>query len=165
MVSARSTIPLPQMIDDEYLQRDGDGHQPTNQHSQIGGFIYSRKLFNILDDILSAFYVEKNAMFFQADTSDKAPYRELDTVMRLNSALNDFQDQLPRYLDIGCHLDNTASVDPVSEAVALGAKILYSRLVTSSVAPYCSVGAILTVLSDLKIPLYSHLSSPACSAP
>ncbi|KAH6715863.1 hypothetical protein BKA61DRAFT_654783 [Leptodontidium sp. MPI-SDFR-AT-0119] len=33
------------MIDDEFLQIDGDGHQPSNIPSRMGLFVYSSKLF------------------------------------------------------------------------------------------------------------------------
>lgn len=118
-------IPLPLLIDDEYLLEDGDGSQP-HQPAQMSSFVYSCKLFDILNEILLNFYSDKSNEP-QPSSPSSAPYQELGTVMRLNSALDDFQDTLPSYLIISP--DSANPITPVHDKIALGAKILYSRFV------------------------------------
>ncbi|KAH8897411.1 hypothetical protein GQ53DRAFT_803376 [Thozetella sp. PMI_491] len=117
-------IPLPLIIDDEYLLEDSEGSQPSHLNAQVGSFVYSSKLFDILNEILSSFYVEKSTMF-QPSSTPSSSYQELDTVMRLNGALNEFQEKLPSYLVISP--DSANPKTPVDDKIALGAKILYSR--------------------------------------
>ncbi|CAI6095920.1 unnamed protein product [Clonostachys chloroleuca] len=116
-------IPLPLLIDDEYLLEDGDGSQP-HQPAQMSSFVNSCKLFDILNEILLNFYSDKSNEP-QPSSPSSAPYQELGTVMRLNSALDDFQDTLPSYLIISP--DSANPITPVHDKIALGAKILYSR--------------------------------------
>jgi hypothetical protein len=58
MISKQWNVQAPAMIDDEYLLMDGEGFQPTDVPSRMGLFVYSSKLFEILDEILSTFYTE-----------------------------------------------------------------------------------------------------------
>ncbi|CAH0044582.1 unnamed protein product [Clonostachys solani] len=123
MIYGCSKVPLPLQIDDEYLLEDGEGSQP-HQPAQMSSFVYSSKLFDILNEILTSFYFDKSNEP-QPPNTPSASYRELSTVMRLNSALDDFQDTLPSYLVISP--DSANPITPVQDKIALGAKILYSR--------------------------------------
>ncbi|VUC32115.1 unnamed protein product [Clonostachys rosea] len=123
MIYGHSKIPLPLMVDDEYLLEDGEGSQP-HEPAQMSSFVYSCKLFDILNEILSSFYADKSNEP-QSSNTHSASYQELSTVMRLNSALDDFQDTLPRYLVISPDSANT--IASVHDKISLGAKILYSR--------------------------------------
>ncbi|CAG9986794.1 unnamed protein product [Clonostachys byssicola] len=123
MIYGRSKIPLPLLIDDEYLLENGEGSQP-HKPAEISSFVYSCQLFDILNEILSSFYSDKSNEP-QPSNPPSTTYQELSTVMRLNSALDDFQDTLPSYLVISP--DSANPITPVHDKVALGAKILYSR--------------------------------------
>lgn len=125
MISYQSRVPLPQMIDDEYLLEDGEGSQPSHVNPQLGSFVYSSKLFDILNDILVSFYVKTNTVFLRSETRSWS-CEELDAVLRLNMALNEFQDSLPSYLTVPQKSETTKD-----SKVDIGAKILYSRYALS----------------------------------
>uniref|UniRef100_A0A8H7K6U5 Zn(2)-C6 fungal-type domain-containing protein n=1 Tax=Bionectria ochroleuca TaxID=29856 RepID=A0A8H7K6U5_BIOOC len=123
MIHGRSNIPLPLLMDDEHLLEGGEGSQP-HQPAQMSSFVYSCKLFEILNEILFSFYSDKSNES-QPPNPSSAPYQELSTVMRLNSALDNFHDTLPSYLVISP--DSANPITPVHDKITLGAKILYSR--------------------------------------
>lgn len=112
---------MPQMIDDEYLLEDGEGSQPSHVNPQLGSFVYSNKLFDILNDILVSFYDKKNTLFIRSEMHSW-PCKELDAVLRFNMALDGFQDSLPSYLTIPQKSESTED-----SKIDIGAKILYSR--------------------------------------
>ncbi|KAH7142956.1 fungal-specific transcription factor domain-containing protein, partial [Dactylonectria estremocensis] len=122
MISAQSKVPMPLMIDDEYLVEDGEGSQPSHLNSQLSSFVYSNKLFDILNDILVAFYMKKNTIFQKSDTHS-CDCDELNTILKFNRALYEFRDSLPSYLAIP-----QQSESPRDPKIELGARILYSRL-------------------------------------
>ncbi|KAM5369018.1 hypothetical protein ACJZ2D_009221 [Fusarium nematophilum] len=124
MISTPTEVPLPQMIDDDYLLEVGEGAQPSRLNSQIGAFVYSNKLFDILNDILGTFYTGKSTLFQRKHTCDWG-FQDLETVLRFNRALNEFWHSLPRYL--ANHGEAETSNNSQEARVALGAKILYSR--------------------------------------
>ena len=121
MIWARSQVPPPAMIDDEFLLDNGEGTQPPHLSPQIGTFIYSNRLFDILDDILVAFYMDKNQKPLQADKQAMS-CDELSDVLRFNMELNKFNDAIPEWLSINGLVG--ATVDP---RIELGVKMLYSR--------------------------------------
>lgn len=86
---------IPSLIDDEYLQETGIGTQPTNIPSRMGLFVSSCKLFEILSDILSSFYVGKDDL----DSKNDARMQELATdVLNFNRRLDQFSASIPGYL-------------------------------------------------------------------
>ncbi|KAF3395135.1 hypothetical protein DPV78_009209 [Talaromyces pinophilus] len=92
MILPGSSVPLPQMIDDEYLLDEGEGCQPPQLRSFIEGFVYSIRLFDILHDVLIACYSPS----IGGDVLDK----QLSTVMRINSDLDRFLQDLPPHLSV-----------------------------------------------------------------
>ncbi|EDO00513.1 hypothetical protein SS1G_14383 [Sclerotinia sclerotiorum 1980 UF-70] len=50
-------VPEPAIIDDQYLSSDSQGVQQSGLHSRMYLFVYSLRLFDIMDEILSEFYV------------------------------------------------------------------------------------------------------------
>lgn len=86
---------MPSLIDDEYLRTDGDGAQPKGSNSRMGLFVYSCKLFEILDDILSTFY----SVDASADPVSQSRLQDMvSEVLSFNRRLDNFIISLPGYL-------------------------------------------------------------------
>lgn len=95
MVNSTDGTPVPSLIDDEYLRMDGEGIQPKAVNSRMGLFVYSCRLFEILNDILSSFYSV-------ADSTDPVSESRLQDmvseVLSFNRRLDNFITSLPDYL-------------------------------------------------------------------
>lgn len=95
MVNRSYGTPMPSLIDDEYLRTDGDGVQPKGANSRMGLFVYSCKLFEILDDILSTFYSADTS----ADHVSESRLQDMvSEVLSFNRRLDNFITSLPDYL-------------------------------------------------------------------
>ncbi|KAF4472260.1 C6 transcription factor [Fusarium albosuccineum] len=112
------------MIDDEFLLEDGEGAQPSHLNPRMGSFVYSLKLFDILNEILATFYARKNT-FFQGHDTASWDCQELDVVLRFNMQLNKFWESVPNYLAVSQGPEGSNTTD--SARIAPGAKILYPR--------------------------------------
>ena len=124
MILESSDVPLPEMIDDEYLLENSQGVQPTNVSPQMGCFVYSSHLFDILHEILVEIYVKKKANP-QEQNALCWSGEGLQTIMTYHRALSKFQETLPAYL---IKDDNNMSPSSIAESgIALGSKILHSR--------------------------------------
>ncbi|TPX12372.1 uncharacterized protein E0L32_007019 [Thyridium curvatum] len=119
MISTPTEVPMPLVIDDEYLLEDGEGVQPPHINSKMGCFVYSNKLFDILNDIVVSFYLKKNTIAWSCE--------EMSLVMKYNMRLNKFWESVPSYL---AGQGTFATLE--DDAIALGGKILYSRAKTQS---------------------------------
>ncbi|KAI3573491.1 fungal-specific transcription factor domain-containing protein [Fusarium oxysporum f. sp. albedinis] len=122
-------IPLPEPIDDEYLSEFDEGCQPENSPSRIAFFIYSMKLFDVLDEILHKFYSHRYQNLAQDGTVTSSQY--LSDVPRLCSELDQFVEGLPGHLkadrDMGAVEDESASCFHM-QAMILKSRVLYVRL-------------------------------------
>ncbi|POR34364.1 Uncharacterized protein TPAR_05450 [Tolypocladium paradoxum] len=99
MISTRWDVPLPSLIDDEFLRLQGEGTQPRETPSRLGLLAYSSKLFLILDDILSTFYSshpESNVTEMAED--ELRVDKILSDVISLNRRLDNFPNEVPAYL-------------------------------------------------------------------
>ncbi|KAL6898439.1 fungal-specific transcription factor domain-containing protein [Trichoderma evansii] len=95
MVNTSYGTPVPSLIDDEYLRTDGEGIQPKGVNSQMSLFVYSCRLFEILNDILSSFYAVDAA----ADPVPQSRLQDMvSEVLSFNRRLDDFIISLPGYL-------------------------------------------------------------------
>ncbi|KAK1239806.1 hypothetical protein MKX08_007248 [Trichoderma sp. CBMAI-0020] len=95
MVNRSYSTPMPSLIDDEYLRTDGDGIQPDGTNSRMGLFVYSCKLFEILDDILSTFY----SVSASVDSVSESRLQDMvSEVLSFNRRLDNFITSLPDYL-------------------------------------------------------------------
>ncbi|PON26671.1 hypothetical protein TGAM01_v204681 [Trichoderma gamsii] len=95
MVNRSYGTPMPSLIDDEYLRTDGDGVQPNGANSRMGLFVYSCKLFEVLDDILSTFY----SVDASADPVSESRLQDMvSEVLSFNRRLDNFITSLPDYL-------------------------------------------------------------------
>jgi hypothetical protein len=99
MISTSWHVPLPSLIDDEYLSADGQGEQPQDRPSRLGLLIWSSKLFLILDEILLSFYAPHPQK--SVDTmseGDLNVQQIISDVMVLNRRIEEFFDSIPEYL-------------------------------------------------------------------
>ena len=124
MISGQSNVPLPQMVDDEYLQEFSEGCQPSHVHSQMATLVYSSRLFNILRKILETFYFGDDAIMRRSDMPSWS-YRSLQSVLQFNNSLDDFLSSLPQYLVIDSQTGFLKY--QTNNGVSLGAKILHLR--------------------------------------
>ncbi|KAJ3541642.1 hypothetical protein NM208_g4515 [Fusarium decemcellulare] len=125
MLSQDSQVPLPQMIDDEYLLEDGEGTQPEDSPCRMGLFIYTVRLLDILSEVLGCFYAEAgHAQKVSADKNQQASMPDLHEMLRLNSKLDQFLEAIPTSLRLKLILRNS---EPPSGSALLQARILYCR--------------------------------------
>lgn len=99
MISARSGVPIPSLIDDEYLRVQGEGTQPAGTPSGLGLLAYSSRLFVILDDILSDFYSSNPGCNVTEMAADEIQVQKiLSDIMSRNRRLDEFLEQIPDYM-------------------------------------------------------------------
>ncbi|KAH7146826.1 fungal-specific transcription factor domain-containing protein [Dactylonectria estremocensis] len=125
MLPNSSSVPLPLIVDDEYLLEDGEGTQPVTSQCRIGSFVYTIQLLDILNEVLHSFYAEDDQA--QAPTTGKHEDRsmpDLHEMLRLNSKLDRFLETLP----ISLRLQNVllSSETPTGNAL-VQARVLYCR--------------------------------------
>ncbi|KAL6702810.1 hypothetical protein ACN47E_000896 [Coniothyrium glycines] len=125
MVPSSSLVPLPRLVDDEYLLEDGEGTQPVTSRCRIASFVHNIALSDILNEVLHSFYAEDN----QSEHSTTGKHEEmtmpdLHEMLRLNSKLDRFLEGLPRYLRLN---DILLSLEPPTCNALLQARVLYSR--------------------------------------
>lgn len=133
MISCFSNVPLPLCIDDEYLLEDGEGCQPGNQLSYLGLFVSSIKLFEIITDILSQFYHQKEGGISHEDGSiEWWSHNRLDDVLKINTALDNFLKTLPPQLQFQGHLGDNFEGEQ-SSWQSIQAKVLHCRYVYPTV--------------------------------
>ncbi|KAG8354017.1 hypothetical protein FVEN_g8234 [Fusarium venenatum] len=116
-------IPLPQPIDDEYLSEVNEGCQPENIPSRIDFFIYSMKLFEILDETLSRLYSIGHPDPGQDPTAISFQYFE--DIPRLCSKLDNLLADLPVHLVLD---DTMEAADESTSCFRLQAMVLKSRV-------------------------------------
>jgi hypothetical protein len=101
--SLSDEVPLPAMIDDEFLGRQADGAdaQPANRPPMMAFYVKSLHLYSIINDILLALYMSHddttqkenyNSMFHKTESSDIA------RVFQLDQALMTWGQTLPLHL-------------------------------------------------------------------
>ncbi|RDW61102.1 hypothetical protein BP6252_12485 [Coleophoma cylindrospora] len=118
-------VERPSMIDDEYLLQDGTASQPRGLPSRLGLFCYSIELFEILDEILAAFYVHDNGKLVPLnDKKEKKAANWLTAVLTLNSSLDEFLKKLPDILRP--RLESASRQEDVPH-ITLQANVLYGR--------------------------------------
>ncbi|RMJ13281.1 hypothetical protein BHE90_006667 [Fusarium euwallaceae] len=99
MISTSWHVPLPSLIDDEYLAADGQGEQPQDKPSRMGLLIWSSKLFLILDEILLSFYAPHPQKSVDTISENDLNVQQIiSDVMVLNRRIEEFFDSIPEYL-------------------------------------------------------------------
>jgi hypothetical protein len=99
MVHGLNVVPVPQNIDDAYLQTQGEGQQPAGVPSQLGLFVYSCTLLDILRHVLQ-FVASWEPGADVAAVGDAMSQREtmIIRVLEMNGQLDNFLSNLPDYL-------------------------------------------------------------------
>jgi hypothetical protein len=101
-ISCRHNVPIPQLIDDEYLSTvDGqEGSQPDHLPSRMGLFVGSVQLFEIMEKVLAVFYDpqgETDASHSSSSNWGWSVERSCDA-LRLNEELERLLQALPGHL-------------------------------------------------------------------
>lgn len=125
MLSSSWDVPVPALIDDEYLNNGTEGHQPEGKPSVMGLFVSSCDLFQLLEEILNSFY--SGEPFPDLSKQDKASDMAkafIAPVLQYNRRLDEFIDSVPSYLKLGQYGEGAKFN---SNSVALQQQVLYSR--------------------------------------
>jgi len=122
MISKSIKVPEPLPIDDEYLLDDGEeGAQPGRVPSQMGMFVYSCRLFELLPEIPDHCFAE--------DTGNALPSLARDMVDEICSAdrlLDAFANSIPDYLRAEVRTQWEIS-DNVRRHVRLQQQVIFCR--------------------------------------
>lgn len=124
----------PTIIDDQYLSTNGQGVQPPGLRSRMTLFVYSIRLFDIMDEILSEFYAHQGEKSGSNSNSPKSfdswSVRDLASILTINAKLDDFRESVPQiFKDItqGSYTPGTNPFAPHELHLMLQSKILRSR--------------------------------------
>jgi hypothetical protein len=107
-LSKDSPVPLPALIDDEYLSEIVEGQQPQNIPSRLGFFVYMIKLINIREKLPTD--KVRNAPIGQK----RFPGQDIDTTIQLLTELDRFVETLPSHLRADHASDHPRFVLPAS---------------------------------------------------
>jgi len=117
--SSAITVPLPAMIDDEFLS-----HQPADQPSMIAFFVKTLQLYDIINDLLLTLYMGRDDngqkdqydfYFGQTESGDIA------TVYQLDRALMIWGQTLPSHLRLSS-LESSRNATFMRQAIVLRAR-------------------------------------------
>jgi hypothetical protein len=123
MLSTSWDVPVPALIDDEYLNNATEGFQPEGKPSVLGLFVSSCYLFELLEEILNSFY--SGEPFPDLSKQEKASEMAkafIAPVLQYNRRLDSFIDSVPEYLKLGGDATKYNS-----NSVALQQQVLYCR--------------------------------------
>ena len=97
MISKPNDVALPLMIDDEYLSTTQEGQQPRDMPSRLGAFVFSRKLFELLGQVLD--FLSSPALQNTTQAREQSQMSDILTqVLDLNRRLDSFTEGVPPYL-------------------------------------------------------------------
>lgn len=113
------------MIDDEFLQVEEEGQQPVNIPSRLGLFVWSLKLYDILDKILVTFYTIETPTPMSTDDSIQ---KLLSDAMTYNRQLDVFEQSIPEYLRLPAK-DGPQGPYANTPSIQIQARILKCRFV------------------------------------
>lgn len=98
MIASQTGVPLPQLIDDEFLLVDGEGRQPAGMTSYLELFVASVKLFDVIGDVVATCYEQKQSPEDARVGSQWWRLYHLNDILKLDNTLNDFWAALPAHL-------------------------------------------------------------------
>ncbi|PQE17568.1 C6 transcription factor protein [Rutstroemia sp. NJR-2017a BBW] len=131
MISAGSwDTPAPAMIDDEYLRVDGEGTQPSRSHSRMCLFAYSTQLFEIMDEILSSFYIQDSTRKHKQkdkDSDGQWSINDLTNILIINTKLDRFENTLPQFLKVEDQ-QSASQTHATLQAKVLQSRFLFVRI-------------------------------------
>ncbi|KAI9879911.1 MAG: hypothetical protein M1830_006578 [Pleopsidium flavum] len=130
--SSAFTVPLPAMIDDEFLSHQPgiEVAQPANRPSMMAFFVKTLQLYEIINDLLLALYMGRDEnghkdqydfFFGQSDSGDIA------TVYELDRALMTWGQTLPLHLRLSSP-ESSRNNTFMRQAIVLRASILHARI-------------------------------------
>lgn len=133
MISNPVNVPVPLLIDDEYLRNDGEeGVQPADVPSRLGLFVSSCGLFEILAEILKCFYGEQvEAHSTDGHESETQGTDIITDVLALNRRLDKFAVSVPEYLQMS--KISQREIPDSDSCVNLQQQVLYCRYLFSMV--------------------------------
>lgn len=108
---AKGCVPLPSLIDDQYLNRNGTDSIRSDLPSSvsIAFFVYCIELFQILNDVLTDIYhAPYTDRTFEKDPHTWWPSVKLSHISRLNTRLDSLSTQVPGHLQNS--MDNPYSI-------------------------------------------------------
>jgi hypothetical protein len=130
MLSTSWDVPVPALIDDEYLNNATEGVQPAGKPSVMGLFISSCNLFELLEEILKSFYSgEPFPDLSKQETASEMAKAFIAPVLQYNRRLDKFIDSVPDYLKLTEYGDGMKFSN---NSVTLQQQVLYCRYVPSS---------------------------------
>lgn len=114
----REVLPLPSMIDDEYLdtQAEPSPVRPDGNHTVVAFFVKSLELFDIVNDIQYELYAERPR------ASNRDAVGLLVSVLRLDSRLVQWAKSLPCHLQYHNPKNQNQSLVPRRQRVVLRAR-------------------------------------------
>lgn len=127
MLSQSWTVPTPKLIDDEYLSDTIENEQPAGIPSNLGLFVSSCRLFELLEEILRSFYSgDPTPDLSKHETASSMAKSLIEPVLQYNRRLDDFLASVPPYLRIS----DTADVLAFNNnSLELQKQVLYCRSV------------------------------------
>ena len=129
MLSTSWDVPVPALIDDEYLNNATEGVQPAGKPSVMGLFISSCNLFELLEEILKSFYSgEPFPDLSKQETASDMAKAFIAPVLQYNRRLDKFIDSVPDYLKLTEYGDGMKFSN---NSVTLQQQVLYCRYVNS----------------------------------
>ncbi|KAG5930858.1 hypothetical protein E4U60_006726 [Claviceps pazoutovae] len=125
MIHGTNSVPLPLIIDDDYLRVEGVGVQPHDAPSYLSLFVNSCVLLEILRDVLHFVTTCEPGSEQAGEEANLAPIPSMVAqVLELNRRLDRFSTTLPIYLHMG---DSGMEKLPCSNEVGFQKKVLYCR--------------------------------------
>ncbi|KAM3421595.1 hypothetical protein BST61_g1982 [Cercospora zeina] len=121
MIDKQIDVPLPALIDDEFLAERGVGKQADDVPCRLGLFASSSPLLELLEEILERFYRQSGTLKPPSSCSETADL--VEPVLTLNRKLDDFAENVPQYLRIFTDTNAPGNEDHVQ----LQQQVLYSR--------------------------------------
>ena len=107
-MSRDSPVPLPALIDDEYLSETGEGQQPRNLPSRLELLVYGIKLINIRKKL------QTNEVQNTAMGKRRFYGQDINTTLQLMTELDSFVETLPYHLRADHASDHSRFVLPAS---------------------------------------------------
>ncbi|KAI1426687.1 putative transcriptional regulatory protein [Xylaria sp. FL1777] len=122
MVETDGGVPLPANIDDEYLNEEGTGTQPSGTPSIIEASLVTISILQVIEDA--------RKLKYRSEGQD-ADLHELTRVLQLNGRIDKIEGSLPPHLKVGIVEIPSTLRDQVLrlQAEAVMTRILYARLV------------------------------------
>lgn len=101
MIHKANAVPIPAMIDDEFLLAKKEGQQPRSTPCRLGLFVSSCALLELLEEVLEFHSEHEPTMSLQDHPDAEDGTEELvRRVMELNRRLDNFSATIPTYLKL-----------------------------------------------------------------